>query len=163
MSSVPFFVIFIVLVLAYALTRGGGPERVTALAYIVASAGSLSLGFLHMPGQFRIVPVQLLVVDILLLVGLCVIAVRANRWWPIPVAGCQMVAVLVHLGKLLDPAMIPNGYAFLVTIWSWPMVALLGAGTWAHRRRLKDGIIVPDWKPSSALRRSPIPPLQQSN
>ena len=35
-----------------------------------------------------------------------------------------MVAMLVHAGKLLDPAMIPNGYAFLVKISSWPMVAL---------------------------------------
>src|SRR5207253_9399617 len=114
-----------------------------------ASVGSLSVGFLHMPGGFQSVPVRLFVVDALLLLALCLIAIRANRWWPIPVAGCQLVAVLVHAGKLLDPGMIPNGYAFLVKIWSWPMVALLAYGTWAYRSRLRQGTIVSDWKPSS--------------
>ncbi|WP_196233048.1 hypothetical protein [Sphingomonas segetis] len=160
MSSVPFFVIFIVVVVGYALARGGGPERATALAYIIASAGSLSLGFLNMPGAFRSVPMRLFAVDTLLLIGLCIVAIRANRRWPIPVAGCQLVAVLVHAGKLLYPAMIPDSYALLTTIWSWPMVALLGIGTWAHRRRLAERAFVPDWKPISGRLRFRSPPLQ---
>ena len=158
MSSVLYFVIFIVAVVAYAFARGGGPERSTAIGFILASAGSLSVGFWHMPGEFQAVPVRLFFVDALLLLGLCLIAIRANRWWPIPVAGCQLVAVLVHAGKLLDPVMIPNGYAFLVKISSWPMVALLAYGTWTHRSRLRRGIIVPDWKPS--LRRQPYRTLR---
>lgn len=116
-----------------------------------------------MPGGFQSVPVRLFLMDVLLLVALCVIAIRANRWWPIPVAGCQLVAVLVHAGKLLDPSMIPSGYAFLVKISSWPMVALLGYGTWAHRQRLRQGIIVPDWKPSSIQQASPILPAQRND
>jgi len=99
----------------------------------------------------------LFVVDVALLIALCIIALRANRWWPVPVAGCQLVAVLVHAAKLIDAGMIPNGYAFLVTIWSWPMVALLAVGTWTYRRRTARGIIVPDWKPISARRGSPAP------
>ena len=156
MSSVPFFVIFILLTVTYALARGGGPERTTAIAFIGGAIGSLSVGFVHMPGEFRSVPVRLLFVDALLLLGLCLIAMRANRWWPIPVAGCQLVAVLVHAGKLLDSAMIPSGYAFLVKIMSWPMVALLAYGTWTHRRRLRRRIIVRDWKPSSMQQPSPM-------
>lgn len=157
MTSVPFFLVFFVIVVMFATWRGGGPERGTAVAFVLALAGSASVGFIEVPGEFRVVPIGLLLVDFLLLAGLCTIAVRANRWWPIPVAGCQLVAVLVHAGKLLQPAMIPNSYAFLITIWSWPMVALLASGTWAHRRRLAEGIFVPDWKPSFRRRRSPIP------
>ena len=133
----------------------------TALAYILALAGSASVGIIHMPGAFRVVPMTVFVVDMILLAALCLIAIRANRWWPIPAAGCQLVAVLVHAGKLLDPTMIPDSYAFLVTIWSWPMVLLLGLGTWAHRRRLKEGVIVPGWKPSSARRQLRTLPVQQ--
>lgn len=155
MTSVPFFVIFIVLVVGFGLARGGGPERAIAMAYIIASAGSLSLGFLHMPGGFESVPIRLFAVDTLLLFGLTIIAIRANRWWPIPAAGCQLVAVLVHASKELHPAMVPTGYALLTTIWSWPMVALLALGTWAHRQRLARGIIVPDWKPSFVPPQSP--------
>lgn len=152
MTSVPFFLLFFAIVVIFALWRGGGPERVTAIVYILALAASASIGIMEMPGGFRVVPTTVLIVDILLLLALCVIAVRANRWWIIPAAGCQLVAVLVHAAKLLHPDIIPNGYAFLVTIWSWPMVAFLALGTWAHRRRLAEGIIVPDWKPFSAPR-----------
>jgi hypothetical protein len=154
-TSVPFFLAFFALVVVFAIARGGGPERTSAVAMITALAGSAWVGFLSLPGGFRVASLGLLVVDSLLLVALCAIAIRANRWWPIPVAGCQLVAVLVHAGKLLDSAMIPNGYAFLVTIWSWPMVLMLGLGTWAHRRRLSNRVIVPGWKPSSGPPRSP--------
>jgi hypothetical protein len=151
MSSVPVFVAFLGAVLFYAAIWGAAPERLVALSYMIASAGSLLFALSTMPGQFRVVPVHLLIVDILLLAALCVIAVRANRLWPIPAASCQLVAVLVHAGKLVHPEMIPNGYAFLVTIWSWPMLLLLALGTRAHQRRLAEGLTVPDWKPSSAL------------
>lgn len=161
MSSVPFFLLFFAIIAAFAIGRGGGPERTTAYAYIAALAGSASVGIIHMPGAFRVVPTTVLVVDMILLIALCLIAIRANRWWPIPSAGCQLVAVLVHAGKLLDPAMIPQGYAFLVTIWSWPMVTLLALGTAAHRRRRAAGIFVPDWKPSSARHPSPTQRAQQ--
>ena len=147
MSSVPFFLTFFAIVVGYAAWRGGSVERVTAGVLTVALLASASLGLNQIPGEFRIVPITLLLVDLALLVILCVIAIRANRWWPIPVAGLQLVAVLVHAGRMVDPDMIPNGYAFLTTIWSWPMVALLALGTEGHRRRRAQGIIVPDWKP----------------
>ena len=156
MTSVPFFLAFFVIVISFALSRGGGPEKAGAATYVIALAASASIGVVHMPGGFQAVPLTLFLADVLLLIALMILAIGANRWWPIPAAGCQLVAVLVHTAKLLDPAMIPNGYAFLVTIWSWPMVALLGLGTWSHRRRLSQDIIGPDWKPFSALRLSPI-------
>lgn len=161
MTSVPFFLLFFAVVVTFAIWRGGGPERLTAVIYTIALAGSASVGIMEMPGGFRAVPVAVFAVDILLLVTLSFLAIRANRWWPIPAAGCQLLAVLVHLGKLLQPDMIPAGYAFLMTIWSWPMVALLALGTWAHRRRLTDGILAPDWKTSSARRLSPSRPQPQ--
>jgi hypothetical protein len=147
-SSVPFFIAFFFAVTIYSFWRGGGPERAIAGAYVLALAGSVCAGFLHVPGNFRVVPIGLFLCDAALLIGLTLIAIRANRWWIIPAAGGQLITVLVHMGKLLYPAMIPQSYEFLTDIWSWPMVALLAIGTWAHRRRLKDGIIIPDWKHS---------------
>lgn len=159
----PFFLLFFAVVVTYAIWRGGGPERVTAIAYILALAGSASIGIIDMPGGFRVVPTTVFAVDILLLAAHCVIAIHANRIWVIPAAGCQLVAVLVHAAKLIQPDMIPNGYAFLVTIWSWPMVALLGAGTLAHRRKVARGIAGPDWKPSSGRQRFPKPGSPQQS
>jgi hypothetical protein len=149
-TSVPFFLSFFAFVVSFAIWRGGGPERVTAMAYVIALAATLYTGFLRVPGDYRVVPVGLFATDAILLIVLCLIAVRANRWWIIPAAGCQLVTVLVHTGKLLDPTMIPVSYELLTDMWSWPMVALLAAATCAHRSRLRRGIIVPDWKLSSA-------------
>jgi hypothetical protein len=151
---------FFLAVVIYSVWRGGGPERATAIAYVLALAGSIYAGFLHVPGNFRVVPVGLFLCDTALLMGLCLITIRANRWWIIPAAGGQLVAVLVHAGKLLDPSMIPQSYKFLTDIWSWPMVALLALGTLAHRRRLARGIIVPDWKPSLPRQRFRMQPAR---
>ena len=132
-----------------------------AVAYILASAGSLSLSLFAMPGNFRVVPWHLFLVDVLLLLGLALLAIRANRLWLIPAAGCQLVAVLVHITRLIDPDMIPNGYAFLTTIWSWPMVLLLASGTWLYRKRAATGTAIPDWKASFTPRRSRMPGLRR--
>jgi hypothetical protein len=155
--------VLFILVIAASTWRGGGPEKVTAGAFTLGLVGSATVGFLKIPGNIRVVPMGLFLVDTLLFVALCLIAIRANRWWVIPVAGCQLVAVLVHTVKLLDPAMIPNGYAFLVKISSWPMVALLAYGTWNYRRRLRQGIFVPDWKPSSMQQPFPTRPALRSD
>lgn len=146
MTSIPFFLAFFAVVTVYAALRGGGPERATAAAYLIALAGSMYAGFLQVPGNFQVVPLGLFLTDAALLVALCMIAVRANRWWIIPAAGCQLVAVLVHLVRFLNPAMFPKSYEFLVDIWSWPMVLFLGLGTWAHRARLRRGTIARCWK-----------------
>ena len=127
------------------------------MVYLVALAGSASLGIMKIPGDFSVVPVQLFVVDALLLLALAILAVRANRIWLIPAAGCQLVAVLVHATRLIDLGMIPNSYAFLTTIWSWPMVLLLAYGTWQYRRRAATVSAIPDWKGSSAPRRLAMP------
>ena len=163
MTSVPFFLLLFAVAVSYAALRGGRPERWTAFAYLVALAGSASLGLMRIAGNFSVVPMQLFVVDALLLLALAILAIRANRIWLIPAAGCQLVAVLVHATKLIDPGMIPNGYAFLTTIWSWPMVLLLAYGTWRYRRREATGTAIPDWKASSAPRRSVMPRMRRSS
>jgi len=160
---VPVFLLLFAVAVSYAALRGGRPERWTAFAYLVALAGSASLGVMRIPGNFSVVPVQLFVVDALLLLVLAILAIRANRIWLIPAAGCQLVAVLVHATKLIEPGMIPNGYAFLTTIWSWPMVLLLAYGTWRYRRREATGTAIPDWKASSAPRRSVMPRMRRSS
>ena len=161
MTSVPFFLLLFAVVVIYAGMLGGRPERWTAFAYLLALAGSASVGLMTIAGDFSVVPARLFVVDVLLLLGLALLAIRANRLWLIPAAGCQLVAVLVHAAKLIDPAMIPNGYAFLTTIWSWPMVLLLASGTWLYHRRKVTGAAIPDWKASFTPRRSRMPGVQR--
>jgi hypothetical protein len=132
----------------YAFWRGDGPERVTAAAFLAGVAASATLGLFKIPGGFASVPVRLLAIDLSWSIIFTVIAIRANRVWLIPFAGCQIVVVLGHIAKLIDSAMIPKGYALLTVIWSWPMLMLLVWGTAAHQRRVANGILLPSWKSS---------------
>ena len=139
---------------SYAIARGGPPERLAAVLFLLGVAASATLGLFEMPGSFASVPARLVLIDIVWALLFTLLAVRANRLWLVPFAACQVVAALVHVTRLLFPAMIPTSYAFLTMIWSWPMIALLAGGTFAYRRRLAAGSVIAHWKPSFRQQRS---------
>lgn len=157
MSFVPFFGVSLVVAVTFALLRGGGPERGAATLFALGSIGSLAGGWRGMPGGFAVVPAYLMLVDSALLAAMMVLTVQANRLWLIPATACQLLAVIGHVTKMLAPSIIPTSYAFLATIWSWPMVLLLLGGTMACVRRRREGRDIPDWKGSSGQRGLPIP------
>jgi len=120
----------------YALWRGGAPERVAgaamALAYLatLASYGRLISRFAH-------VETGVLVVDLALLIVLVVVALKADRGWPMALAALQLDTVGVHVARLFDLGMIRITYALMLAMWSYPMLVLLIAGTWRHGRRCR--------------------------
>jgi hypothetical protein len=64
------------------------------------------------------------------------VALFADRLWPLIVAGLQADAVIIHVCKLIQPDMLPLGYAIGLSIWSYPILVVLAIGTARHRRRL---------------------------
>ena len=149
------FMGFFFVSVAYSAWRGGAPERWAAALLVLGLIGSASAGVIQMQGAFHSLPLQLAIVDTLLACALLVLALLANRLWVIPLASCQIAAVLSHFAKLLAPDMVPLGYAFLISIWGWPMTALLAFGAWCHNRRAKAGHSDRPWKRSSRLKRTP--------
>ena len=130
----------------YSAWKGGAPERCAAALLLLGLIGSASVGVIHIQGAFHSIPVRLAMVDGTLASALTLLAVRANRVWLIPLAACQVAAVLGHLAKLAAPEMVPLGYAFLVSIWGWPMTALLVFGTWCQDKRAKAGRLDRHWR-----------------
>jgi hypothetical protein len=143
------FLGFFLLSFAYSMWRGGAPERVGAALLLAGLAGSMTVGIVHLPGNFASVPVTLAAVDMLLALALVILALRANRLWPIPLAACQLITVFGHIGKYLAPQMFAGGYALLIMIWSWPMTGLLMFGAYCHHRRIRTGYCDRPWKNSS--------------
>lgn len=68
---------------------------------------------------------------------LIIVALRADRGWPLLIAALQFDAVGAHLVKLVAPETIRVAYALLITVWSWPTQMLLAVGTWRHVRRVR--------------------------
>ena len=130
----------------YALTAGGRPERAAMLAQAVALILTLLSRFSHVYGDFVSLKFWWAIIDGLLLMVLTLIALRADRLWPIILAGLQLSASFVHLAKTIYPDLPASGYAVLLQMWSWPMLAVTAWGTRQHQKRIRCFGSEPDWK-----------------
>jgi hypothetical protein len=129
------FIFLQLAVSAYALVRGGAPERIVGGLMLIAFSATI-LFQSQFPVRFHGVELGIFIVDCAMLAALLAVALRAERFWPIWMTGLQAVAVAAHLAKMVNPLVIPWAYAAMLAFWSYPMMALLAAGTWRHRRRM---------------------------
>lgn len=149
------FLLLLFGVCAYALWRGGQPERLVAAVFLL---GAVLSGFVQGPQwQWRGVEIGILTIDATMLVLLVWIALRADRYWPIAVAAMQVLQVVGHLLKLADPRMLPLLYWISNVVWAYPMIAVLGLGTLRHRNRVKRSGAERHWSVSSPRSPSPRP------
>lgn len=129
-----FFAAYFLLVSGFAFWKGGAPERSVAACFVMAWVLSIVLS----PAKdlrFQAVELGILAVDTLLLAVLVGIALRANRRWTIATAGLQLVIVLAHLAKAVDPKLIQAAYAYVTESWPILQLTILAVGTEFHRRR----------------------------
>lgn len=126
----------LLLVTAYALTRGGWSERTAALVLL---AGSLLTDLAFVPGVPHFVGVEkgVFAADLATLAGFVFVALKSDRYWPLWIAAIQLIGVLAHFARLLDPDMMRTGYAVLLAFWAYPMLALIALGTRSHQLRIR--------------------------
>lgn len=144
------------IVLGLAMWRwGAGPER--ALAIMFTGVMMLPSVVFHLLsdgsmifGDFRAVYVA---VDVIVLGGFVLIALNANRNYPLWVAAFQIVAVGSHLVKGMVDAISPLAYMVMVVGPSYFQLALLLAGLLRHRRRLARFGPYRDWRSGHGLPR----------
>lgn len=162
MVNVVVFYVTLVGTCAYALLRGGPPERIGAGIFIAATVLTGIAASSSRPG-FQSMEAGILLVDAAMFVAFLVLALRAQRFWPLWMTGLQAVQVAGHAARLVDPEMIPWAYAIAQGFWSYPMMALLILGTWRHRQRLKRFGVDNSWVSSSTRspqqNASPGPPV----
>lgn len=143
------YLVPLILCCAYAFIRGAAPERLGM--GIVAANAILSYALVSSAaGRFQDVEFGIFAVDVAAFCGFIPLALRANRYWPIWVAALLGLGLLGHLAMMLRPLVIPWAYAVVLSMWSYPILALIAAGTHAHRRRLKRTGADPSWTLFSA-------------
>jgi hypothetical protein len=144
----------------YATLRGAAPERFGAAIFVVASI--LSFAVVSSPSaRFGSLEVGVFAVDATVLVSLLVLALRAERFWPLWAIALHLIETAGHAVKAIDPLVIPKAYAFVLAFWSYPMLALLVLGTWNHQKRLAKNGVDKSWSTSSGRwdRRPPDGPI----
>ena len=144
----------------YALLKGGAPEKIGAT--IIGLGSLLSLVAVSAPSaRFGAVEMGVVLVDLAACVAFVILALRAERYWPLWVAALQCIGTAGHAAKLLDPGVIPLAYAFVLAFWTYPMLLLIIFGTWNHQRRLARNGVDKSWSTFSGRwdRRPPAGPI----
>lgn len=128
------FLTFYLMTTAYAVGRGGAPERWAAA---IMAGGALLTAILIGPAghRFRGPEYGVAVADTLMLAAFTWLMLTADRFWPVWMAAIQGVTVLSHLAFILKPVPLPVYYQNTVNLWSYPQVGLLAVATLRHRLR----------------------------
>jgi len=133
MMRVTIFYLLLLGSCGYAIWRGGAPERITGWLLIGAALLTLAVGH---PTQYSHIELGLFLIDLALLVGLIVVALKADRLWPMVLAALHLDSTAVHILKLVDVEVIRATYAVMIVMWSYPMLLILAVGTLRHQRRM---------------------------
>lgn len=142
---------------AYAFIGGGAPERIGAAIFLIGSV--LTYAALEIsPIDYRGVEIGVVIIDAVTFAAFVLLAIRANRFWPLWVSALLGLGLVGHLAMGLHPRVIPWAYAVVLSIWSYPILLLMAAGTFAHQRRLKRNGADPSWTRSCAPPGPPTPP-----
>ncbi len=119
------FVLLGVMALA-ALVRGSLALRVLVLTYFAASVASL---FVTKHNGWSYPQLGLLLVDAITALVFLAVLLRSDQVWVMVANGGQWLIVAVHLVRLFGGAGRGAGYATLLLILSWLVLATLAFGT----------------------------------
>ncbi|MGU3389934.1 hypothetical protein [Sphingomonas sp. M1A8_2b] len=121
---------------AYAILRGGAPERLTGLALLLAAV-STGIVERNVPSLFSGLELGVMIVDLMLLAVMIGITLSADRFWPAWVTALHALGTGAHLARAISPDVIRLVYALLSAAWSYPIVLLLVIGTARHSQRIR--------------------------
>src|SRR5690242_9158384 len=130
------FIPLLAAVCAYAWWRGGSDERIVAATCLAGTAATLlAVSPLHQ--RYAGVEEGLMLVDLAVLAGFVVVALRSERFWPLWVAGLQLTTSIGHLLKGVDQDLLPRAYGAALQFWSYPILLILAVGTYRRHRRVR--------------------------
>lgn len=118
--------VILLLVCSAAFLRGGVEERLTAAGLLINVAVTVLLRDDSWPALQR----AGFAVDVLMLFLLVGIALWSPKYWPMAAAGFQLLAVLTHIGKMIDPELEQWAYITAIVIWTYLLLSALGVGVW---------------------------------
>lgn len=146
------YLTLLLIVSVWTLWRGGAPERIAMLAVLLAVAATIALASSRVFAQHEI---GIFVVDLILTLIICTLAMLAERFWPLWLSAILIFAVMLQLAIWYAPHSFRNVYLILHAMSAYPTLILILAGTLRHRHRLRRDGHDPAW---SATLRPKTPP-----
>jgi len=115
-----------VLVCGGAFLKGGREEQLASGAVLLAWALTIGLRDRNWVGTQW----GAFIADGGLLLVFIVLALRTPRYWPLAAAGFQLLTVVTHAARMIDPGVRAWAYATGQVIWSQMVIVALGVGVW---------------------------------
>lgn len=109
-----------------AFLKGGVEERLTAAALLA----SVAVTVLFRDRSWTSLQTAGFAMDVIVLLLLVAIALKSAKYWPMFGAGFQLLAVLTHVAKMIDPNVDQWAYITAIVIWTYLLMGALGLGTW---------------------------------
>jgi hypothetical protein len=109
---------------------GGRDEQFAAFGFAMATLAS-NLANQHL---YASPEVGVLGVDLMVLAGLVVLALKSDRFWPMYAAAFQFVGTVVHAASFTENGNFAWAYAVGLIFWSYAVMLALMAGTWLEGR-----------------------------
>lgn len=117
----------------YALGFGGKIERIGALM-MAAALGLTSLALSNFGTFYQTADIAVILVDLLLLIGLIMLAVFSDRSWPLWASAFHLVGTVTHMALLGNTVIAPIAYAHTLGLWYYLTLLSLLIGTIRHHR-----------------------------
>lgn len=118
----------------YALVRGRKYERIAAVVFLAATIVSV-ISHLSLQVRYQTVDIGEVVIDSAVLMAVVAIALASDRFWPLWVAGLQLVNSMAHILKAITGDLPSWAYAIAERFWSYPILVILFIGAWRQHRR----------------------------
>lgn len=118
----------LVAVCAFALQRGGRPERIGAVVSLAASGATVAFRFFQI-ARGAPAEISILVIDAAVLASFFWLAVRTVRFWPVWAFGFALADVVVSLAGGLIPNTPLFAYQTSLGIYAYLALGALAVGT----------------------------------
>lgn len=152
----------------YALLRGGTPERIMALCFVLGALLSPVVQYWEhgYSRPFYRLELGVLAIDTVMFGVTMWLALYSTRHWSFPMASMQATIPISHLANAIAPAAVPNAYFAMAVFMALPQLVLLGAATWRHRWRVRTIGIDFAWErdlPPAYLHGAPMSELRKAD
>ncbi|KTW00940.1 hypothetical protein NS355_01715 [Sphingomonas yabuuchiae] len=137
MLNVVVFYAGLVGLLVYSIRCGGRPERWVA-GILAASAIVDTMMVNAARGVFVVREPGILLLDVITLVAVTVVALWAERIWPMVLAAFLLVGVELQIGVWLAPVIQRQVYKLAHAYSAYPVMLILLVGIVRHRSRTRD-------------------------
>lgn len=125
-------VILNILVCGAAIWKGAHTERVAAISIVIAS---ILTPLVQSWTDWTSPQWNVLIIDTANLGVFLYLLVRTHRVWLLFGCAFQLLAVLSHMGMLIDPSVVARAYIATLYLMFYGLMIALAAGIWEGRRR----------------------------